>query len=466
MFKHLKKYQNYLLSGDIVLTVVTLALAVFLRPHLPGSYIEAENVLPNPVLFVMAAGLIVSLFLLTGIYEPGRLLEMKRLYIRMSGVYFLGVLMFAGLLYFSFRDTSRMLVVYYCSANYICMMIMRFLMIMFIRRTKNPSTMTNVLIVGVSEGTKHFAARMQEKQGAFYNVVGFTDDKGDKIRGFTAPCLGKLDDTVSRIVEHDVSTVIIAIPEGGYLHLAPLIFQLEQLPVSVYLVPDLINLALIDAKTEAFGDIMCIGIREPSIVGVRRLMKRIMDITVSGTFLFLGWPLLLTIAIVIKLDSKGPILYLADRVGENGKIFKMYKFRTMKVGADALQADVTTFNAEGQAIYKVKDDPRVTKLGKFLRKTSLDELPQFWNVFIGNMSLVGPRPEQPFITEEYDHWQWRRLSVPPGITGWWQIKGRSDLPMHLNTQYDIYYSKNHSFFLDIKIIFLTIKTILKGKGAY
>jgi exopolysaccharide biosynthesis polyprenyl glycosylphosphotransferase len=169
----------------------------------------------------------------------------------------------------------------------------------------------------------------------------------------------------------------------------------------------------------------------------------------------LGWPILLAIAIAIKLSSPGPIIYKQQRVGENGRPFWVYKFRTMVPDADSHPTPD-----------KRRDDPRVTKIGKLLRRTSLDELPNLFNVLRGEMSLVGPRPEQVFIVEQYEPWQRQRLAVPPGLTGWWQVNGRSDLPMHLNTQYDLYYIRNYSLLLDIKILWKTIGVVIQGKGAY
>lgn len=135
-------------------------------------------------------------------------------------------------------------------------------------------------------------------------------------------------------------------------------------------------------------------------------------------------------------------------------------------GAEFMHDKAVMLDEKGEKIYKLKDDPRVTRIGKWLRKYSLDELPQVFNVLKGDMSVVGPRPEQPFITELYDHWQWQRVSVPPGITGWWQISGRADLPMHLNTEYDVYYVRNYSILFDLKILAKTIVAVIKAKGAY
>jgi lipopolysaccharide/colanic/teichoic acid biosynthesis glycosyltransferase len=178
-------------------------------------------------------------------------------------------------------------------------------------------------------------------------------------------------------------------------------------------------------------------------------------------------PVMLVIAIAIKLDSKGAILFKQDRIGEGGKIFKMYKFRSMVQNAEALQAQVNVTDENGNTIHKRRNDPRVTRVGRIIRKTSLDELPQLINVLNGTMSIVGPRPELPWIVnEQYQKWQYRRFAVPQGITGWWQVNGRSEKPMHLNTDEDLYYIQNYSFWLDMDIILKTVPALIRGKGAF
>jgi exopolysaccharide biosynthesis polyprenyl glycosylphosphotransferase len=205
---------------------------------------------------------------------------------------------------------------------------------------------------------------------------------------------------------------------------------------------------------------------QPSLTRQQRLNKRAFDIAVSGLALIALLPVMALIALAIKLTSPGPVLFKQDRVGENGKIFKIYKFRSMVVNAEKLQHLVNETNAEGQTLHKRRNDPRVTGIGKIIRKTSLDELPQFINVLFGDMSLVGPRPELPWLVAEYEAWQHSRFDVPQGITGWWQINGRSDKPCHLNTDQDVYYIENYSFMLDLVILVKTVPALLKGKGAF
>jgi len=172
------------------------------------------------------------------------------------------------------------------------------------------------------------------------------------------------------------------------------------------------------------------------------------------------------IALAIKLDSPGPVIFRQERVGENGRLFTMLKFRTMVSNAEALRKQVESKDANGNRILKQQNDPRVTRVGNFLRQTSLDELPQIFNVLDNSMSLVGPRPEMPDFVDEYQPWQRKRFAVPQGITGWWQVNGRSDRPMHLNTEDDLYYVQHYSIWLDLQILARTVWAVLRRKGAY
>ena len=170
------------------------------------------------------------------------------------------------------------------------------------------------------------------------------------------------------------------------------------------------------------------------------------------------------IALAIRLDSPGPVLFRQQRVGEGGRLFNMWKFRSMIEGADK-QERVRTVQ-DRQLLDKEPNDPRVTRVGRLLRRLSLDELPQLVNVLKGEMSLVGPRPELPWLVQQYEPWQRQRLAVPQGMTGWWQVNGRSDQPMYLHTEEDMFYIQNYSLLLDLQILWRTFASVFKGKGAY
>jgi lipopolysaccharide/colanic/teichoic acid biosynthesis glycosyltransferase len=199
---------------------------------------------------------------------------------------------------------------------------------------------------------------------------------------------------------------------------------------------------------------------------IYKITKRIMDVVFSAVGIILFLPLFLLIAIAIKIDSAGPVFYKQKRSGIGGKLFRMLKFRTMIDNAESLQKELLSKNEVDGPLFKISNDPRITKLGRILRKTSLDEIPQLLNVLKGKMSLVGPRP---LIMDEMkfsQSWRDARLNVKPGITGLWQIQGRSEAPFHDWIRYDVYYVRNQSLWLDIKILFKTIKVVFKKVGAY
>ncbi|MBU1937767.1 exopolysaccharide biosynthesis polyprenyl glycosylphosphotransferase, partial [bacterium] len=198
----------------------------------------------------------------------------------------------------------------------------------------------------------------------------------------------------------------------------------------------------------------------------QQLIKRIFDILVSGIMLILLLPLFIFIAVAIKLTSKGPVIYRSKRVGMNKKTFNFYKFRTMIVGAEQLKERLMDQNVMQKVVFKVKDDPRITSIGKFLRKFSLDELPQLWSVFRGDMAIVGPRPPLVSELDKFESWHRRKLSVKPGLTCLWQISGRSEITDFDEwVRLDLQYIDNWSLWLDFKVFFKTIPVVLLGKGA-
>ena len=196
------------------------------------------------------------------------------------------------------------------------------------------------------------------------------------------------------------------------------------------------------------------------------LVKRMIDIVLSLFGLVLISPFVVIIAILIKIDSKGPVFFKHHRIGKNGKPFSMYKFRTMKDGAEAMINDFTPEQLEEwNENFKLKDDPRITRIGKFLRKTSLDELPQLINILRGDMSIVGPRPVIEVELEEYGNDKDEFLSIRPGLTGWWASNGRSEISYPERCSYELYYVRNESFWLDVKVMFLSVISVFLHKGA-
>jgi exopolysaccharide biosynthesis polyprenyl glycosylphosphotransferase len=256
--------------------------------------------------------------------------------------------------------------------------------------------------------------------------------------------------------EERVDEVVIALPASAHEETLRLDAELRDTDVSVRILPDVFELVAMRAQIEDFYGLPLISLREPSMNPAQAAVKRAFDVVVAGILFTLSLPLFLLIALWIRLDSPGPILIHQRRVGAGGRIFPMHKFRSMQWNP----ADLDT------AVDKVRNDPRVTRAGRFLRRSSLDELPQLWNVVRGDMSLVGPRPELPAIVERYEPWQRKRFNVPPGMTGWWQVNGRGDQEMHLNTEIDLFYVQNYSILLDVQILLHTVGAVIRGKGAF
>ncbi len=198
-----------------------------------------------------------------------------------------------------------------------------------------------------------------------------------------------------------------------------------------------------------------------------RNAKRAFDIVASAAILIMLSPLFLLVALLIRLDSKGPVCFYQNRVGKRGRLFKMYKFRSMYMDAEQRKATLMMQNEmTGGVLFKMKDDPRVTRVGRLIRKYSIDELPQLWNVLNGDMSLVGPRPPLPVEVEQYTPYQRRRLAVTPGITCIWQVSGRSQIPFQKQVELDLQYIANQSFWYDMALLVKTVPAVLKAHGAY
>jgi len=231
-------------------------------------------------------------------------------------------------------------------------------------------------------------------------------------------------------------------------------------------VPDLYELSLSRIDMEAIEGIPLIGIKQVSINSLQGFVTRVVDFMVSLLILIIGFPLWLCIALGIVISSPGGILYKQTRIGFAGRPFKVYKFRSMYKDADARLPELTVLNEAQGPLFKIKDDPRVTLIGRFLRHTSFDEIPQLFNVLNGEMSLVGPRPALPSEVAQYDELQRGRLAVKPGMTGLWQVRGRSDISFDEGVLMDLYYIENWSLRLYFQTLIRTIPVVIFGRGAY
>jgi exopolysaccharide biosynthesis polyprenyl glycosylphosphotransferase len=266
------------------------------------------------------------------------------------------------------------------------------------------------------------------------------------------------------VLHEHIDIVVIALTPDERQMTSHIIAALAHLPVHVYVVPDVVTETAHPTCADLNG-MPLVGITETNIVGWHMVLKRTFDIVSALLVLTVLGPIMVVIGILIRLDSPGPALFKQERIGQHNRRFVMFKFRTMYVDAEKRAQEVLQQTTQG-VVHKQRGDPRVTRFGRLLRRTSLDELPQFLNILLNDMSLIGPRPELPWLVKTYHAWQYQRLLTPQGITGWWQVNGRSERVMHLHSEDDIYYVAHYALGLDAHIVAKTLREVLTGKGAF
>lgn len=319
----------------------------------------------------------------------------------------------------------------------------------------------SVIIIGAGPRGQKLVKLVKENPSVGYQFLGYIDDLD------VPGVLGKLSQIPSILADNIVDEIIICLPiKTFYERIQSITEVAEEQGITVRIYSDLFNLRLSKAVAGEIGDAPILSIYATRLSEWQAFVKSSIDFVVALALLIVLSPLMLAIAILIKATSSGPVFFIQDRVGLNKRRFKMFKFRTMVADAPARQGELERLNEAAGPVFKIKDDPRVTALGSWLRKTSLDELPQLLNILLGDLSLVGPRPlpERDFL--KFDKlWFNRRFSVKPGITCIWQISGRSSTSFDKWILQDLEYIERWSLLLDIKILFKTIPTVLRGTGA-
>jgi exopolysaccharide biosynthesis polyprenyl glycosylphosphotransferase len=324
----------------------------------------------------------------------------------------------------------------------------------------------HVLIIGTNRRAIQFAEKLLSSPELGYRLIGFVDNEWietDNLKKNSNKLVCNLDDFQSFIRNKVVDEVIIALPVKSFYDQASRIITIceEQGIIVRYL-----SSIFPSSKTDYFSRSALIPVSYRTSYGYPSIAKRVMDIGLSSLFLILSIPVFIIVPIAIKLISPGPVFYVQERVGLGKRRFKLYKFRTMIQNAEQNQAELEDFNEVSGPVFKIRNDPRITSIGRFLRKSSIDELPQLISVLRGEMSIVGPRP---LPIRDYNgfsqDWHRRRFSVRPGITCLWQIQGRSTIPFDRWMELDMEYIDRWSLWLDIKILLKTIPTVLKGIGA-
>ncbi len=326
-----------------------------------------------------------------------------------------------------------------------------------------------LLLVGGGPRGQQFVARLMERPDLGYQILGYVDSQPQYPSGalWQLPNLGTLED-LSRIIATEViDEVVIALPiKSHYEQMETIIALLEEQGITSHLLSNFFQNQVAYSQPARLQGINFISLQCAPTFGWRTEAKRLLDLIAAGTLLLLAAPLFALVALAIRLDSRGPVFFIQTRMGYNKRRFELFKFRTMVLDAEARMKEIEHLNEKEGPIFKIKNDPRITRLGHLLRKTSIDELPQLINVILGDMSLVGPRPLSMRDALGLDAaWQKRRFSVKPGITCLWQVSGRSNLSFREWMLLDLEYIDRWSLGLDFRILLRTIPAVLSGKGA-
>lgn len=470
MLRYNLRYQLFLAASDVLFVIVALALSTLLRLNIPlGMRAAPEIFYAPPALYIIAAAAWVFAYAQVGVYSAHGGTPFFQTLRRIITGHVVATLIFLGALYMSFRDFSRLQVFYFVTILFALVLLHRLtLTALRSRILRYVNTERVVVIVGVSPNAKRVGEAVQAGAQAGLKLAGYVKTRADDpvLNGLVSEneILGTVEDLPQIVKQRHAGEVIVAVKwfdQQASDLVTRIMYLLEQEAVNIRLAPDYSELAYFRATPEDFNGLTLVGLRESILTPMQRIIKRLFDIAFSLMFLIAAWPLFLIVAIVIRLDSPGPIIFRQTRVGQHGRRFTIYKFRTMYANADQILPP-----EEAVERGKGPHDPRVTRVGAFLRRTSIDELPQFINVLKGDMSIVGPRPEVSWLAAQYEWWQRKRFEVPQGITGWWQVNGRSDKPLRFHIEDDLFYVRNYSIWLDLQIILRTLIVVFTRRGAY
>jgi exopolysaccharide biosynthesis polyprenyl glycosylphosphotransferase len=454
--------------ADAAAIEAAFLFAYWLRFYSPATaFIPVTLGIPSLRAYIESSLVIIPiwlwLFQRRGMYHPRRAIFFSDEFFAVVRLVCVGmILIMAGAFFYREFSYSRIVFLYLALSAVFSLSLERFLMMKFEQQWYlRGSDLKRVIIVGTNSLAQRMyqSLRIHPKLG--YDARGyFSLDGAASSEMHNIPLLGGLRQTSDFIKEHHVDVVLITLTETEHPMLPEFIRDCQGLNVEIMMVPDVLELMTSQVQIKHLNGIPFLAIKTPALTTWNAIVKRTFDVVTASFILLLISPIFLFVMILIKLDSRGPIFYLQERVGLDGVLFKVMKFRSMRV------------NAEQQTgpVWATKDDPRTTRIGKFLRRFSIDELPQLLNVINGDMSLVGPRPERPHFVEQFKDEipkYLERHRVKTGMTGWAQVNGmRGNAPITERTKYDVYYVENWSLVFDLKIILKTIRAVLFGEDAY
>lgn len=339
--------------------------------------------------------------------------------------------------------------------------------LIMVRLHRHGWNVRRVLVAGSTPVSKIVMQNLTNRRDQGYQLIGFLHENGHAPEGFGRfRSLGAVSGAAEIIDRYDIDEVVVALSASAYHDILAVRDYCAHHDVALKIVPDLFELSLSRVRMDDIAGIPLIDVAESRLRGLNFVIKRLLDVAFAVMALIVLAPLLILVALAIRLDSPGPIIIAQDRVGRDGHRFPFFKFRSMHQDAEKRHAEMQARYGDDERIFKHKSDPRRTRVGRVIRKLSIDELPQLLNVLRGEMSLVGPRPALPGEVAQYELWHHKRFEAQPGMTGLWQVSGRSDLNFDEMVMMDIYYIDNWSLTLDLKILLRTPAAVITMRGAY
>jgi exopolysaccharide biosynthesis polyprenyl glycosylphosphotransferase len=461
--------KRVMIFSDLCIVLVTFFLGILLRNNLTHFYDEIG------IYFVLLPTLLITwgvLLYYFGMYYSFRTKQISDVLFIIIETTFVGIGFFGSFLFITkIVSISRLQIGYSFLLAAFFISIEKIFLIKYFRYQRKKGINTrNILIVGTGKRAQDFINLINKNEEWGIKAIGLVDDDTSRVSAGTMygyKILGTLDDIPNIIHNHVVDEVLFVVPRSWLNKIEKIISyvcEVEGIKVSVAI--DLFEHRLSKAKYSYLDTLPLLTFDSTPDELIQLLIKRLFDLFSSIIAIILLSPVFLITAIIVKVSSKGPIFFRQQRCSLNGRRFTLYKFRTMVVDAESKLEELLAYNEMQGPVFKMENDPRLTKAGKFLRKFSIDELPQFWNVFRGDMSLVGPRPPLPAEVDKYEPWQRRRLSMRPGITCLWQARGRNKInDFNEWMELDLEYIDNWSLWFDFKILLKTVPVVLFGIGA-
>jgi exopolysaccharide biosynthesis polyprenyl glycosylphosphotransferase len=459
---------------DVLLINVAFALAYFVRYELewPRAVVD-EYYVPYQTFLPMAA-LFTAVLLLT--FSVEKVYEVRRgrpwldeVYAILNGTTNGTILVIAFFFLTGSPFYSRLIFMYAVVAVVVVLGIGRAARNSILNLLRKRGIgVDRVLVVGAGETGRTLMRNIVAQPELGFQIIGYVDDDQKKAAGAVGRFsgLGTVDDLPAILAQGHVDEVIVTLPWMYHRKILRIIAECARSDIRARIVPDMFQMSISHVNLDNLNGLPLLSMQQPAISVSGRAVKRALDVLGAAVVLLLTSPLMALAALGIRLDSPGPILFRQERVGKGESRFAVYKFRTMYRDAEEQLDRLKGRNEATGPLFKIKDDPRITRVGRILRRTSIDELPQLYNVLKGDMSLVGPRPPLPREVTQYQEWHRRRLAVAPGLTGLWQVSGRSDLTFDEMVLLDLYYIENWSLFMDLKVLLRTIPQVLFGRGAY